>query len=420
MALSTRPNAVKLTKTAIRDLPTKAVRYEVSDTEIPSLRVRIATSGIKTFALLYRNAENRRCRYTIGKFGELTPEQAREIAQIKLAEIKLGKDPAAEKQDKRREAARQQYMTLEGFLTHKYGPWIQANQKDGAASLARIRACFGQFMQRQLPELNGWLIESWRKDRLREGRTVSTVNRDINALKAALSRAVQWELIDAHPLTTVKPGKVDNASVVRYLSADEEAQLRRALLDRDEAIRAARISGNEWRAERKQDLMPEIGTYGDHLTPMLLLSINTGLRRGELFNLTWQDVDLERGNLTVRGGGAKSGKTRHIPLNAEALSVLKTWQQQTSKTGLVFKSTDGERFDNIKTAWTALLADAEITGFRWHDLRHHFASRLVMAGVDLNTVRELLGHSDLTMTLRYAHLAPEHKAAAVARLVAAG
>jgi integrase len=131
-------------------------------------------------------------------------------------------------------------------------------------------------------------------------------------------------------------------------------------------------------------------------------------------------VDLERSNLTVRGSGAKSGKTRHIPLNTEAAAALRTWLQQTSSEGLVFKGKDGARFTNTKKAWTGLLEDADITGFRWHDLRHHFASKLVMAGVDLNTVRELLGHSDLTMTLRYAHLAPEHKAAAVARLVEVG
>ena len=80
---------------------------------------------------------------------------------------------------------------------------------------------------------------------------------------------------------------------------------------------------------------------------------------------------------------------------------------------------EGKRLVDIKTAWTQLLKsvkDTPITGFRVHDLRHTFASKLVQAGVDLNTVRELLGHSDIKMTLRYAHLAPEHRAAAVAKV----
>jgi integrase len=85
-------------------------------------------------------------------------------------------------------------------------------------------------------------------------------------------------------------------------------------------------------------------------------------------------------------------------------------------TGYVFPGAEGERLIDVKTAWKSLLRVAGVTGFRFHDLRHTFASRLVMAGVDLNTVRELLGHADLKMTLRYAHLAPEHKAAAVAKL----
>jgi integrase len=149
---------------------------------------------------------------------------------------------------------------------------------------------------------------------------------------------------------------------------------------------------------------------------MVLLSLNTGLRQGELFGLAWDAVNLERTHLTIHGHNAKSGRTRHIPLNAEALETLKLWRGEDTE-GLVFASKDGKTFDSVRKAWGGVLQAAGIERFRWHDMRHHFASRLVMAGVDLNTVRELLGHSDITMTLRYAHLAPEHKAAAVARLV---
>jgi site-specific recombinase XerD len=90
---------------------------------------------------------------------------------------------------------------------------------------------------------------------------------------------------------------------------------------------------------------------------------------------------------------------------------------QVGTTDLVFSNKNDERFDTIKKGWKTILDAAKIKNFRWHDLRHHFASRLVMSDVDLNTVRELLGHSDMTMTLRYAHLAPEHKANAVEKLV---
>jgi len=92
---------------------------------------------------------------------------------------------------------------------------------------------------------------------------------------------------------------------------------------------------------------------------------------------------------------------------------LSDWQKLSGNIGYVFKDNNQQRILGFRYDWAALLEDANITDFRFHDLRHHFASKLVMASVDLNTVRELLGHSDLKMTLRYAHLAPEHKAAAV-------
>ena len=194
-----------------------------------------------------------------------------------------------------------------------------------------------------------------------------------------------------------------------------------ALAARDEHRQAARASGNEWRRERGHPLRPSLGAYTDVLTPMTITLLHTGLRFGEACSLTWRDVDLKGAMLTVTGITTKTNTTRYIPLNKTVLDCLQAWQpKDVDLDAYVFAGKDGARVVDIKTAWKALMTAAKVSNFRVHDLRHTFASKLVQAGVDLNTVRELLGHSDIKMTLRYAHLAPEHRAAAVAKLVAAG
>ena len=131
-------------------------------------------------------------------------------------------------------------------------------------------------------------------------------------------------------------------------------------------------------------------------------------------------VTFKQATLTITGYKAKNGKTRYVPLNSASMSILQTWYQQAEdKAGLVFPSQTKKPFNNVRKSWQKVVMQAGISHFRWHDLRHHFASKLVMVGIDLNTVRELLGHSDIKMTLRYAHLAPEHKAKAVEKLVSA-
>jgi len=113
----------------------------------------------------------------------------------------------------------------------------------------------------------------------------------------------------------------------------------------------------------------------------------------------------------------KTGRKLGRRSNKEALEILKQWKCQNKiDSNLVFSNKDGEQFITLKKGWKKILKAAAIENFRWHDLRHHFASRLVMAGVNLNTVRELLGHSSYAMTLRYAHLSEEHKAEAVGLL----
>ena len=155
--------------------------------------------------------------------------------------------------------------------------------------------------------------------------------------------------------------------------------------------------------------------FANYFKPVILLSLNTGIRRRALLSLRWDDVDLKVGTVTLRAETAKNKKAAVLPLNNTALNVLCRWREQrTDGNPLIFPSPQtGGVMSNCDSSFSWLLREAGITNFRWHDMRHDFASRLVMAGVDLNTVRELMTHSDISMILRYAHLAPEKKRAAV-------
>lgn len=388
--------------------------YEVHDLELKGLRLRVMPSGVKSFAILYRNAEGRQIRYTVGQYGKITLKRARDLAKEALGEVAARRDPQAVKRNQRKQAS---MPTLEGFLDGDYGEWVKAHRKGGADTVSRLRSCFGDDLgSKRLNAITAWQIDKWQSARRKAGKAPATINRDVTALKAMLSKAVEWGILDAHPLAKFKPQKVDKNARTRFLRPEEEAELRTALDTREMKLKQERASANAWRRQRGYTIKPELKGFADHMKPMVLLSLNTGMRRGELFNLRWPDVELKQNLLTVRDSNAKSGTTRHIPLNQEAVEVLRTWKSRGGAGPLVFPGRNGEPFNNVKKAWAAILEAAKIKDFRWHDLRHTFASNLVMKGVDLNTVRELLGHSDIKMTLRYAHLAPEHKASAVALL----
>jgi integrase len=384
--------------------------YEIRDQKLKGFILRVQPSG----DMYYRCEYDRGKVVSLGSSNVLTPTQARDKAREILSQARLGIDPGAKKP--------RDQMTLTFFIDMEYAAWRLANRKNGKADLARLKVNFGgEIGCRLLSDITPIVIEKWRTNRINSGTRIATVNRDIVILKSALAKAVEWEFIMEHPLRQLKLHKVDSVAKVRYLLKDEEVSLKNAIERRDQVIKNSRASGNEWRAARSRELFDDLSkcVFADHVAPMMiLLSLNTGLRRGELFNLAWEHVDLDQAILTISGEVSKSGKTRHIPLNAIALKVLNDWRQQALDDGLVFiNSNTGKMFDNVNKAWDGILTAAGIENFRWHDMRHHFASKLVMKGVDLNTVRELLGHSDIKMTLRYAHLAPEHKASAVAKLV---
>ena len=396
-------NRKKLNKRDLDHSPIRGKRYRIWDTVVPGLFVSLQPTGVKSFNVQWSRTGSK----SIGKYPGMTLEAARTQARDIVTDAAKHGTPAVAKSTAK-------VFTLRDYIDSEYAPWASAHQKWGGRAAARIRSVFADYLDKPLTDLNAWVIEKWRSKRIKGGIAVGTVNRDMATLRSAMSKAVAWNIIPANPLADVKQRKVDNARA-RYLDGKEEGRLRAALVQRDRDAIARRDRSNEHRASRGYNLLPALPArgYRDHLTPMVLLALNTGLRRGELVALEWTDINIDKKSLHVRAAAAKSGKSRHVPLNKDAVAVLTRWRKQQGREGAVFNVRD------VKTAWHALMCAAAIDNFNFHDLRHSFASKLVMAGVDLNTVRELLGHADLKMTLRYSHLAQEHKAAAVAKLVSA-
>lgn len=155
-----------------------------------------------------------------------------------------------------------------------------------------------------------------------------------------------------------------------------------------------------------------------HLQPIVTMALNTGCRKSEILNLRWDQVDLKHGFILL--DRTKNGERREIPINQTLKGTLENLFQGTKKRPrrldipwVFYETKTGKNYQDVKRSFKTACQKAEIKDFTFHDLRHCFASHLVMGGVDITTIKELLGHKTLTMTLRYAHLAPSHKVNAV-------
>lgn len=381
--------------------------YEIHDTTVIGLFVRVTAAGAKSYVVTWARGRKK----TLGRVGILTLDQARQEATQYLAEARKLGEPLAVTQGRKGATL----PSLRDFIDDTYMPWFKTHHKGHEKTLHTLNNNFDAIMPQRIDAISGRDLEQIRTGWMQAGNKASTVNRKIGSISGVFSRAVEWEYIGTHPLAKLKQLKVDSLGLVRYLDTDEAKRLREALDTRQDEIRAERESANQWRADRGKQQMQSLLQlpFTDHLKPMVLVSLNTGMRRGELFDLKWSAVNFSTNTITATGDTTKTNDTRHIPMNKETVSVLEHWKKQAGKSRYVFPNQEGGRLEDVKSAWLRLLERAKIDGFRWHDMRHDFASRLVMAGVPLNTVRDLLGHSDIKMTLRYAHLAPGTKAAAV-------
>jgi site-specific recombinase XerD len=206
--------------------------------------------------------------------------------------------------------------------------------------------------------------------------------------------------IKTNPARLVRMRRENNA-VVRYLNQFEP------LPTKLDYLKAHKDEESRLRAVIRKK-------YLCHM-PELDVALNTGMRSGEQYNLEWEHVNLEQRLLTIPR--SKHGDVRYIPLNAVAVESLKSLLPNMVNNNFVFVSSRGRGALRGSRHWfEKAVKEAGVRNFTWHCLRHSFASRLILAGVDLRTVQELMGHKTISMTVRYSHLAPAHQLAAVDRL----
>ena len=244
------------------------------------------------------------------------------------------------------------------------------------------------------------------RDRLKTGatyrgaaRSSSTVNRYLAALSHVFTVGMrEWGWLEDNPFRKI-PTLKEPRGRVRFLSDDEF----------DEA-------GNVVKQGERTRLLAACKTHSDQFYTIVVLALSTGARQGEILNLRWRDVDLQRGIIILEE--TKNSERRAIPLQGHALELVREMSKlRRINTDLLFPSKKDPRQPlAIQHIWQKALKTANIQDFRFHDLRHSAASYLAMSGASIAEIAEVLGHKTLQMVKRYAHLSEPHAAGVVARM----
>jgi len=223
-------------------------------------------------------------------------------------------------------------------------------------------------------EINLESVENYKSWRLSQGVKPTSINKELRFLASMINRAVEFEWIPRHKLYRIPILiKGVNDARLRYLSTEEEEKLLNAI---------------------RNPLLKDV----------VIFALNTGLRRCEILSLKWKNVDLKNKCLILESGQTKNKKRHVLPLNSTAWKVIKNRLKEKAENCEFVFHRGGKPVKSIRGAFENALKRAGIEDFRFHDLRHTFASRLVQKGVDLYVVKELLNHSDIQTTQRYAHL----------------
>jgi integrase len=364
------------TKRAIEALPAHALdspsrEAEYTDMECIGLHLRVSKGGRKFFQHRYRHLGRKRC-LTLGEFPHVTVAEARQKVSEHKSLLARDIDPAEEKTQKRSD------LTLRDFAKDYYLPHATMHKKTYQEDVYKLNG-------RILPILGDLRLSSITvRDvtalhaKVKEGTTATTANHYLTLVRRMLNLAVQWGLLEKNPASMMQKFK-EPPHRERYLTREELPRFLKALDQMEDRLSMAAIK----------------------------LLLFTGCRKGEILSLTWGNVEEGRIYLPM----TKNGQSRSVLLNAKAKEILEGLRSQRKEgspdSDFVFPSRHGAakgHLHDLRKPFDRVCEAAGIAGLRVHDLRHSFATFAVMSGASLYDVQKLLGHSDIAMTQRYAHM----------------
>lgn len=303
-------------------------------------------------------------RETVGKVGIVTKSIAKELLKKRELQVKLGQwDMIGAEIPTLNEFAN-------GYMKHVRDVMKKRSWKRDDLCLHHLRDFLGDH---RLSQITSKDIDDYKESRLTKIQP-ATVNRELSVLRHLLNLAKRWKkFFSDNPVSESGLIPVNNQKE-RILTLEEEESL--------------------------------LASSNSHLRAILICALNTAMRKGEIITLKWFNVDLENNIITLEHTNTKNKKTRRIPINSKLRKLLLEQRLKSGGSEYVFLSEDGtpyKREDSLKQAFSGALRRAGIKGFRFHDLRHTAATRMIEHGASIVAVSRILGHADLKTTMRYAH-----------------
>lgn len=348
------------------------------DTQITGFVLECRASGRRTYALRYIDGNGTQRQHKIGRFEDITFEQAKKAAKVLRSEVVLGGNPAAQKEQRKA-------IPTYKELAHQHLTHARATLRRPENTEVNLRLhLLPRWGKQRLTDIKSQDVTKWLAEKAAEGLMPATVEKIRVVFSRSFELARQWNIPggEHNPVRGSPRPKYDNARSV-YLTVDDVPRI----------LKAAGKSRNK------------------QLKSIFQLLLYTGVRKSELLQAKWQHINLERREWLIPL--SKTGKARHVPLSQAAIDVIEKLPRFEKCPYLVPNPKTKKPYDCIKRAWDTVREEAGVPDVRIHDLRHSAASFMINAGVDLYAVGRVLGHADHKSTMRYSHLANETLIAAV-------